>query len=618
MPFSSIACCRGRFLRLRVAAVLVLGATLGAPPALAQQSVPAQQQPAGTPSFDLDLRAPESVRPLLDRHLELRRYREVSDLDDAELARLMVLAERDVRELVATLGFFDPRIEIRREPGERPRPLIVVEVEPGQPTVVSAAAVTFDGEITEDADPAAGEQREEIRSGWRLPPGHRFTQEAWNDAKTTALRQLVTRRYPAGKVSYSLADIDAPAGWAKLDVRLDSGPLFRLGAMEVTGIERYDPQLVPRIARLPAGTVYDQNRIEEAQLRLAGSGYFDSAFIFVDPGSDPKAAPVQVNVREAPLHKWVLGAGISTDSGPRTSLEYLNNRVPGIGWRAQTKLQVERKSPFVETEWTAIPGPDLWRWGVLARGERLDDGEFVTHGQRLRVGRTRAEDRIDRSVYLQYDRASVQALPGITTPPEDQGDGTAVSANYVWTGRYFDRRPFPTSGFGIGFELGGGLTLTGSRSPFQRTVVRWLGLRPLTEGRLQLRAEGGAVLARGAARVPATQLFRTGGDTTVRGYGYRDIGVALPGGKVGPGRFMAVGSAEWQRPIRRNGLPTEFESALFVDAGAVSDRLGGLRPSFGVGAGVRWKSPLGPLQIDLAYGVKARRVRLHFNVGVTF
>jgi translocation and assembly module TamA len=618
MPFSSIVRGRGRFLRLPVAAALALGALLGSPQVLAQEAVPARPAAASEPSFDIELRAPDSVRPLLERHLELRRYREVSDLDDAELARLMVLAERDVRELVATLGFFDPRVDVRRGSGDRARPLIVVEVAPGAPAVVSAAALSFEGEITEDADPGVRAQREEIRSGWRLPPGHRFTQEAWDDAKTAALRQLVTRRYPAGKVSYSLADIDAPAGWAALDVRLDSGPLFRLGAMQVAGMERYDPQLVPRIARLPPGTVYDQNRIEEAQRRLAGSGYFDSAFIFVDPGSDPKAAPVQVNVREAPLHKWVLGVGISTDSGPRTSLEYLNNRAPGIGWRAQSKVQVERKSPFIETEWTAIPDPDLWRWGVLVRGERVDDGEFVTHGQRLRVGRTRGEDHIDRSVYVQYDRASVQARPGITTPPEDQGDGTAVSANYVWAGRYFDRRPFPNSGFGIGFELGGGLTLTGSRSPFQRTVVRWVGIRPLTEGRLQLRAEGGAVLARGTARVPATQLFRTGGDTTVRGYGYRDIGVPLPGGKVGPGRFMGVGSVEWQRPIRRGGLPTEFESALFVDAGAVSDRIGGLRPSVGVGAGVRWKSPLGPLQVDLAYGEKAKRVRLHFNIGVTF
>jgi translocation and assembly module TamA len=569
-------------------------------------------------SFAIDVRAPPSVRPLLEQHLELRRYREVTDLDDAELARLIVLAERNVRELVGTLGFFDPRIAVRREQGAGGKPVIVVEVEPGEITKVAGVKLDFEGDIARTTDRGAIAQREEIRSGWRLPVGHRFTQEDWDRAKTQALRQLVMRRYPAGRVSYSLADIDAPAGRAELGLRLDSGPLFRLGAMQISGIERYDSRLVPRLARLPAGSLYDQEAIVQAQLRLSGSGYYDSAFIFVDPEGDPRAAPVQVTVREAPLHKVVLGLGVSTDSGVRASVEYRNNRVPGIGWRAATKLQLERKSPFVETEWTAIPGDDGWRWGALARAERVDDGVLLTHGQRLRLGRTWAGDHIERNVYAQYDRASVKMRPGAPATVLDTGDGTALSANYVWTGRYFDKTPFPASGFGLGFELGGGLTLTGSKSPFQRTVIRWLGVRPLPQGRLQLRAEAGAVLARSNARVPSTQLFRTGGDTTVRGYGYRDIGVELPGGLIAPGRYMVIGSAEWQRPIRRAGLETNWESALFVDAGAVANRVGDLRPVFGAGAGVRWKSPVGPLQADLAYGFKAKRVRLHLNIGVTF
>jgi translocation and assembly module TamA len=620
MPFSLIARIIGRFPSRRAAAAMVLAATALTGAVLAQeQPAPTAAAPARAgPSFSVEVRAPSSVKPLLERHLELWRYREVTDLDDAELARLILMAERDVRELVGTVGFFDPRISIRREAGTAATPVIVVEVEPGSPTMVSQVTLDFEGEIANSADPDAAAQRDEIRTGWRLPTGHRFTQEDWDGAKTMALRQLVRRRYPAGRVNYSLADIDAPAARAHLGLRLDSGPLFRLGPMQVTGVSHYDPLLVPRLARLPEGSIYDGDKIQQAQLRLAASGYYDSAFIFVDPAADPNAAPVQVNVREAPLHKVVLGLGLTTDSGPRASVEYLNNRVPGIGWRAATKLQLERKSPFIQSDWTAIPGEDGWRWGVLGRAERLDDGHFITYGQRLRVGRSWAGDRIDRNVYVQYDRATVQAEPGVTAPPADTGDGTAISANYVWTGRYFDRTPFPSSGFGLAVELGGGLTLTGSKSPFQRTVVRWLGIRPLTQGRLQLRAEGGAVLARSSARVPSTQLFRTGGDTTVRGYGYRDIGVELPGGLVGPGRYMAVGSVEWQRPIRRNGLATNFESTLFVDAGGVSDSIAQLRPVFGVGTGVRWKSPLGPLQADLAYGVKPKRVRLHLNIGVTF
>jgi translocation and assembly module TamA len=310
--------------------------------------------------------------------------------------------------------------------------------------------------------------------------------------------------------------------------------------------------------------------------------------------------------------------GLTTDAGPRLSLEHTDNRLPGIGWRAVTKLQADRKTPFAQTEWTAVPDEIGWRWNTLARIERLDDGNLVTRGQRLRFGRLRTEEHIDRNVYLQYDRAVVQTEAGLPVSSAESGAGSALSVNYVWTGRYFDSLTNPTRGYGAGIELGGGVTLAGSHDVFQRTVFRWLGLRPLADGRLQLRAELGAVLARPSAQIPATQMFRTGGDTTVRGYGYRDIGVALANGQIAPGRYEAVGSVEWQRPLKRQGLPTNFESVLFIDTGAVSDKVGDLRFSTGVGTGVRWRSPVGPVQADIAYGIKAKRFRLHMSVGFVF
>jgi translocation and assembly module TamA len=135
---------------------------------------------------------------------------------------------------------------------------------------------------------------------------------------------------------------------------------------------------------------------------------------------------------------------------------------------------------------------------------------------------------------------------------------------------------------------------------------------------LQLRAEGGFVLAQANTRVPSTQLFRTGGDTSVRGYGYRDIGAERPGAPVSAGRYLAVGSIEWQRPLRWGGETSPWEHALFVDAGLVTDRDSARRAAVGLGTGLRYASPVGPLRVDLAYGLRARRVRLHLSVGVTF
>src|SRR5690606_7780746 len=108
---------------------------------------------------------------------------------------------------------------------------------------------------------------------------------------------------------------------------------------------------------------------------------------------------------------------------------------------------------------------------------------------------------------------------------------SALTANYSWTGRYFNSPTNPTRGSGLAWELGAGSTLTPQRDPFVRATARWLHFVPLgkvelegsrpRDSRLALRAEGGAVLARDGAQIPVTQLFLTGGDTTVRGYGYR-------------------------------------------------------------------------------------------------
>ena len=237
----------------------------------------------------------------------------------------------------------------------------------------------------------------------------------------------------------------------------------------MTGVERYDPRLVPRLARLSAGSEYDRDELVQAQLRLTGSGYYDSAFIFVDPDGDPDAAPVEVSVREAPLQKVVLGLGFTTDGGPRATVEYTHNRVPGIDWRAVTKLQVEQKNPFLQSEWTETPDERGWRRSVLGRVERLDDDRLITRSERLRAGRFQDGDRIDRNVYVEYTRAIVDNPRNVVLTPLDTGQGSALSFNYIWTGRYFDDLQVPSSGYGLGFELGGGLTLGGTNAPFQRT-----------------------------------------------------------------------------------------------------------------------------------------------------
>ena len=581
-------------------------------------SDPAAAAEPATPSFTVEVRAPDAVRDTLERHLELQRFRSLPDLHASELQRLLAAADANARELLGTLGYFAPTItvELTETPQAKAAPrTVVVTVQPGPQTHVASADIGF----TSSTSTA---QQRRVQQGWSLVPGQPFTQSAWDAAKGDGLRQLQARRHPTARIANSRAEVDADTHQAQLSVTYDPGPAYRFGPLRVEGSQRYDPDGARRLARLPTGAVYDEAELLDAQLRLASSGYYDAVFLTLDTeGTDPQAAPVVAQVREARLQKLVFGPGFSTDSGARLSLEHIHNQLPGIGWRAVSKLLLDRETKQASTEWTALPGDNGWRWFAGGQVQRESTGDYEVNSGRLRSGRSKSTQRIDRSYFLQYDYANSQ---GLNAPPS----GTALSVNYGWTGRYFNSLTAPTRGHGIAVELGLGTTLRPERNLFARTLVRWQTFVPAgrvqddagqaRNARVALRAEAGAVFAREGAQVPVTQLFITGGDTTVRGYGYRSIGARTDNGQLYGGRYLAVGSVEWQRPIVYKGAMTDWESTLFIDAGAVADRVGDLDPRVGVGAGVRWRSPVGPLQADLAYGVQAKELRLHLRLGFSF
>lgn len=584
---------------------------------------------SSSPSFALEVRAPDAVRETLERHLELQRFRNLPDLHANELQRLLGAADANARELLGTLGYFAPTItvELTETPDSKSAPrTVVVTVVPGPQTRIASADIDFANAAGNDTEGRARQQERVVRN-WSLPPGQPFTQSAWDGAKTGGLRELQVRRYPTARIANSRAEVDADVHEAKLSVTYDPGPPYRFGPLRVQGSERYDPDAARRLARLPTGAIYDEAEMLDAQLRLASSGYYDAVFLTLDTeGTDPQAAPVVAQVREAPLQKLVFGPGFSTDSGARLSLEHIHNQLPVIGWRAVTKLSLDRETKHASSEWTDLPNNNGWRWFAGAQLQREATGDYDVNSGRVRSGRSKSTKNIDRNYFLQYDYANSQGLTAAALSPADSS--TAISINYGWTGRYFNSLTAPTRGHGIAMELGLGTTLRPERDPFVRTLVRWQSFIPAgrvqddagqsRNARVALRAEAGAVLARDGAQVPVTQLFLTGGDTTVRGYGYRSIGARTGNGQLYGGRYMAVGSVEWQRPIVYGGNMTDWESTLFVDAGAVADRAGDLDPRVGVGAGVRWRSPVGPLQADLAYGIKTKEVRLHLRLGFSF
>ncbi|KGG89719.1 autotransporter assembly complex protein TamA [Comamonas testosteroni] len=591
---------------------------------------------SGPPAFTLEVDAPKQVRALLEQHLELKRFRHQPDLQRRELTRLLGATDANVRELIGTLGYFSPTVtvELTDTPEEEAPRKVVVKVDPGPPTIIEKSEVRFTG--VNASDELGTSQRLQIEETWPLQAGEQFSQSAWSSAKSGGLKELQKRRYPLARIDTSLADVDADTNKAQVSVSYDPGPAYTFGPLQIDGAERYDPVRTARIARLPEGQEYDLQSMLDAQQRLVSSGYYDSVFLSLADSPQQAAteaerdeqrknqgaaitSPVIAKVREAKLQKWVFGAGLSTDTGPRLSIDHTYNKVPGLNWRAVSKLQLDSKNPLISTQLVGLPGEDLWRWFASGKLERAPAGDFNTNSAQMRFGRSKAEDRIERNLYLQYDYAKTQ---GAGAPP----GASSLLANYGWTARYFDNNLLPTSGFGLALEAGAGTTLTPQRSPFGRLTGRWLSLIPLGErdeetrrhSRLQLKAGIGAVMAKKDVDLPTTIMFLTGGDNTVRGYGYQSIGARTDNGRVIAGRYLAMGSVEWQRPITIKGNTQDFEHAVFIDAGTVGDDINRLYTRVGFGTGIRWKSPVGPIQADLAWGAQEQQLRLHLRLGFTF
>jgi len=176
----------------------------------------------------------------------------------------------------------------------------------------------------------------------------------------------------------------------------------------------------------------------------------------------------------------------------------------------------------------------------------------------------------------------------------------------------------PTRGITASAQVAGGFAQSNfaDNGPFARAAGRLTGYLPLPGNWYgQARVEAGEVFAKASVGIPDTLLFRAGGDDSVRGYGYRSLG-PLKSGVLASGRVLLTASAEIARPFS-DRWPNVWYAA-FVDAGNAADDWKDLDPAIGYGVGVRWRSPVGPLRFDVAYGREVRSVRLHFSVGIAF
>jgi len=586
--------------------------TLGSPQEFEQQS--------NTLGVQIIIDAPGALKSLLEKYLDLSRLGRIArdDVDDTEWSRLIDAAPAQVKELLQTEGYFAPTIRLERAPRRAAGEADVVRlrVEPGVRARVSRVTIEAEGELERGAtagDAYASNALAQLRSSWELASGRDFRNASWVDAKAAALARLRAAGYAAANWSGTGAEVDLKQNEVRLFLVADSGPLFRYGELEIEGLVAQNSSTVANLLAAARGTPVSETVLLDFQDRLQKSGLFENVNVTLDTDTEQAAAArIFARVREAPLQTYTFGLGISANNGPRASVEHFYRRVLGFAASSRLKIELGQRRQAWDGEISTHPLEGQRRFLLGGAVERLLSDTDTVLSQRLRVGRTQDKSNLERLHFLEWERSLRVAATG------QRRNALALSANFHGAWRDLDNAVLPTRGLSLAVQVGSGYS-TGTdadKGVFGRAYGRLTGYLPLGQAWYgQARIELGQVFLRGSMVVPESQKWRAGGDDSVRGYAYRSLG-PLTDAAVGSGNALFTVSAEVARPFLAR-LPALW-GALFVDAGNAADKLGAVRPVLGLGAGLRWRSPVGPLRLDLAWAEQTQKFRLHFSVGIAF
>jgi translocation and assembly module TamA len=584
---------------LRWLCALTLAATLALPPAHA-----AEADGTSEAAYRVVVDAPNALKAPIESSLGLVRWQRWPDMTLDLADRLAREAIEEAKNAAAAEGYFSARVEIAVDRSVRPA-VFTVTVVPGEPTRVSDVRIDVSGPATEAAAGTAAIAR--ARNEWALPRGDIFRQSQWTIAKEQALAALRRSPYAAAKIAKSEADIDPDARSAELSLALESGPAFRFGELVIDGLSKYRPEMVRNYRSFAPGDPYSDATLEQFVRRLNGTGYFSSVQAAIDIETDrPDDAPVRVAVIEAPTKRLELGVGYSTDVRYTAKIDYRDVDIDRDGLQLLVNGQLDTKTQSGSMRFVKPANEAGWIATLPFGYERTDIEGLATRTAFAGTRWYTVEERRERAYSATFYVDEQQPDNGA----EQRSHALYVEAEQYW--RNTDSLTAPSRGVNATVHLGGGVPGASTRG-FGRVIGRiaaWVPLDPKLE--LELRADAGAVLAPTRDGIPSPLLFRTGGDTTVRGYAFQSLGVKEGTATVG-GRYYAVASAELIRWVN-----DVWGIAVFADTGNAADSLPDFRFVEGYGAGVRVRTPLGPFRLDVAYGQEAHKVRLHFSVGLSF
>ena len=468
---------------------------------------------------------------------------------------------------------------------------------------VEAGEVEIRGEASEDEAVTA------LTAALPVKTGDVVNHASYEQTKRQISSLASERGYLDGRFTLSELRVDTSRRKAVVRLEYDSGRRYLFGPLNVEQ-SSLRPELVNAFIEYEEGAPYDSSTLVAINRALSDSGYF--AQVDVRPRTDQpedNRIPVDVTLTPRKPHQFTASAGVSTDIGPRIRLGYENRRLNRRGHRLSSRISASPVQSDITTEYRIPLKDPRSEWLSFEGGAQVEDTDTSeTTSFKLAVRQTkkrRWEWLETRFIEASRENFDVGTQSGVTT---------LVTPGLSWSRAVSEARLRPRWGHRIYLEVRGGLDSLLSDTSFghSRLNAGWIKGLPW-DGRVIVRGEAGGLIVDDFDVLPPSQRFFTGGDTSVRGYEYQSLGPTDSAGNVVGGKYLLVGSIEYEHPI-----VNRWSAAVFADAGnAFSDTDSNEGFKVGIGFGVRWTSPIGPVRLDLAFPLDDDDddFRIHLRLG---
>ena len=529
----------------------------------------------------------------------------LGERDEEALLRFSRGAEEQARKAAQALGYYQAQIDSEVLPprADDKGPRLRLNIEPGEPIRLRNVSVRIEGPASQLKSFRIPDSRA-LRSGEVLNHGH------YEDAKRLIQNQASRYGFFKGHFTRNRLAVDPAAGVADIELVYDSGPRYNLGRVQFDGDAPFDDDLLQRMVPFKEGTPYDSELIAELNNALQSSGYFEGVRVDAAPtAAVGQSIPVDVQLQTRKPRTMSLGLGFSTDVGPRGKAGWTRHWVnpQGHSYGIETELSAPRQNVGL---WYDVPlDPPLTDKLRYAGGYQYEEiAGTDTLSKLLTVGpewHSKLPSGWQRVVSLKWQREEYRL-------GDDSGLSTLLMPGVSYTYLRSDNRIDPHNGYRLQFDVRVAKEGLLSDTNLLNGTVLLKGLTTVAQNHRFLgRVQFGGSATNGYKSVPPSLRFFAGGDQSVRGYDYQTLSPTNSDGDRIGGRYMVAGSAEYQYQIA-----DKWRLATFVDQGNAFNNLEFPSLKTGVGFGVRWVSPVGPLRLDLAKALDDDGgIRLHFSMG---